>query len=307
MGLIKAAAASVNSMAKDQWKEFFYRDSIPEDQIMVRAYKHQSAQSANSGSDDVITDGSIIAVADGQCAIVVSNGKVIAIFMEPGENEFRTGDTYGIFSGSSAGKMLKEMGRRFSFGGDAPAIVHRVYYLNTKVITGNRFGRGNSIPIRVLDEERGIDIDCSLIMAGVYSFRVVDPEKIYKRVIGNVKQVYPVSYLISQMGGVIDNTLLMVAGNICKDGTRPYRLGSFMPQISEEIKDTANETLRDTLGIEIVSIAFDNFGLTDADTGIVRQIQVVSIAKDPLMAAAMLSEAQAEAMVEAASNVPGGQ
>lgn len=307
MGIFKAVASAAGSMAADQWKEFFYYDSVPDEQIMVRAKKHASAQSANHGSQDIITDGSIIAVADGQCAIVVSNGKVLSVFKETGENEFRSGDTAGLFSGSAAGKFGKELVRRISFGGDAPAVTHRVYYFNMKVITGNRFGGGMEVPVRVFDSERGLDIDCSLIMSGLYSFRIYDPEKIYKQVIGNVKHVYMVSYLAEQMKADVDSTLLSAAGMICCDGFRPYQLGTFIPEIQERVIETANEKLRELRGIEIVNLAFDTFRLTDADTGMIQTIQLASVAKDPLMGAAMLTDAQAAAMREAAGSGAAGK
>lgn len=302
MGIFKAVSSAAGSMAADQWKEFFYCNAIPDDRIMVRVKKQASAQSANNGSDDIITDGSIIAVADGQCAIVVSNGKVLSVFKEAGEHEFRSGDTVGVFSGSPARKFGKELVRRISFGGDAPAITHRVYYFNMKVIPGNRFGDGMEVPVRVYDSERGLDIDCALIMAGVYSFRICDPEKIYRQVTGNVKHVYMVSYLAEQMKADVDSTLLSAVGEICIDGFRPYKLGSFIPEIRDRVVEKANEMLRELRGVEIVNLAFDYFKLTDADTGMIKTIQLASVAKDPLMGGAMLASAQAEAMRDAAGS-----
>ncbi|MBQ7583863.1 MAG: SPFH domain-containing protein [Lachnospiraceae bacterium] len=302
MGIIKAVASSVGSMAADQWKEFFYYDSIPDDQIMVRAKKHTSGQSVNNGSQDVITDGSVIAVADGQCAIVVSNGKVLSVFDDPGENEFRSGETAGAFSGSAMGAFGKELLRRISFGGDAPGIVQRVYYFNMKVITGNPFGNGTEIPVRVYDAERGLDIDCTLIMSGLYSFRICDPEKIYRQVIGNVRHVYLVSYLASQMKADVDSTFLSAVGTICTGSFRPYQLGSFIPEIQARIVEIANEKLRELRGVEIVSLAFNSFKLKDADTGLIKTIQLASVAADPVMAAAILTDAQASAMRDAADS-----
>lgn len=306
MGIFKAVTASVGGMAKDQWKEFFYCNAIPADTIMVRGMRHASEASTNKGNHDVITEGSIIAIADGQCAIVVSNGKVISIFSEPGENVFRSGATAGVFSGSSPGKFGKELARRISFGGDAPGVTQRVYYLNTKVIPGNRFGNGMEVPVRVYDAERGIDIDCNLVMSGLYSFRICDPAKIYKKVIGNVKHVYLVSYLAEQMKADVDSTLLTVCGEICLGGYRPYQFSSFIPEVQTKVVEAANEKLRELLGIEIVSMAFDYFRLKDADTGIIRDIQLASVAKDPTMAAAILTDAQASAMRDAAANTLGG-
>lgn len=305
MGIIKAVAASAGGMASDQWKELYYCDSLPDDQIMVRGKRQQSANSSNKGDQDIITDGSIICVADGQCAIIISNGKMLCRFDDPGENVFRSGETAGIFSGSKARSFGKELMRRISFGGDAPAVNQKVYYFNMKVIPGNPFGNGTEVPVRVYDGSRGIDIDCTLIMSGLYSFRIADPEKIYKRVIGNVKHVYMVSYLAQQMKADIDSTLLAAAGTVCAGTYRPHDLTEFIPEIRDSIKDIANETLREKCGVEIVTLAFDSFRIKDADTGIIKTIQLASVAADPLMGAGMLTSAQADAMKDAAKNTPG--
>ena len=277
MGIIKAFGSSLGSMAADQWKEFFYCDSIPADQIMVRGSRHASAQSVNNGNQDIITDGSIIAVADGQCAVVVSNGRVIAVFRESGEHEFRTGETAGIFSGAGPAKFGKELMRRISFGGDAPAVNHRIYYINMKVIPNNRFGSGIEVPVRVRDAARNIDIDCMLVMSGSFAFRIYDPEKIYKQVIGNVKRIYPVSYLAAQMQADVDSTLLSAAGTVCGGGFRPYEASGFIPEIQERVMEEANTMLRKLRGIELTALAFDSFRMADPDTGTIRTIQLASV------------------------------
>ncbi|MCR5775539.1 MAG: SPFH domain-containing protein [Lachnospiraceae bacterium] len=306
MGIIKAVVASASTMAADQWKEFYICNAIPDDQIMVRVYKHRSEGSSNNGDDNIITDGSIISVADGQCAIVVSNGKVISVFTEPGENEFRSGETFGIFSKSPAGALGRELGRRIAFGGDAPGLNQRVYYMNTKLIPGMEFGDGTEIPIRIRDEERGIDIDCTLVVSGLFSFRICDPARIYKRVIGNVRHVYEVAYLEDHMRSEVNSILMSAIGDISCETFRPYQLGSFIPEIEARIVDAANEKMREEIGIEIVSMAFNVFRLKDRDSGMIKEIQRAAVAKDPVMAAAILTGAQSDAMREAAANTSTG-
>ncbi len=304
MGIFKAVAASLSTEAADQWKEYFYCESIPADLLMLRVNKRNSSQSSNKGSADIITDGSVIAVADGQCAIVVSNGKVISVFREPGENIFRSGDTFGVFSGSSMKSFGKELGRRISFGGDAPAVTHRVYYLNTKEIPGNAFG-GN-IPFRIKDANLGLDIDCKLVVSGQFSFRICDPEKIYKQLIGNVEHVYRVSYLMSQMRKEVNGTLLSSFQGVLDRPFRPHELGNMMPEIEAVVSQAASEKLRELRGIEIVSLAFDRFSLTAEDMSIISELQRNVVLTNMEMAAATLVSAQAEAMQSAANNPSAG-
>ncbi|MCR4891579.1 MAG: SPFH domain-containing protein [Lachnospiraceae bacterium] len=305
MGIFRAVANSFSSSAEDQWKEFFYCDSIPADTLMVRGIKHTSEKSANHGSDDVITDGSIIALSDGQCAIIVSNGKVIDVFTEPGENVFDSGVSPSIFGGSSLKKLGGDLMRRISFAGDFPGVVQRVYYLNTKEIPGIPFGNDVQIPFRIRDE-RGLDIDCSLVVAGKYSFRICDPGKIYRQLIGNVDHSYKVSYLASHMSAEVNSVIQSAIGSLPDRVTRPFQLSNLVTEVRDRTKDAINEELGELRGIEILSLAFDTFRLTEKDSGIIRTFQNnLAIGGSPEAAAGTLISARAEAMTLAAQNTGG--
>ena len=309
MGIIKAAVSSVGSVTSDQWKEFFICDSIPNDLVMIRVMRSSSSNSANKGNDDVITDGSVISVADGQCAIVVCSGKVISIFKEPGEHIFSSGNSPSIFGGSPLKSVFGEIGRRITFGGDIPAKVQIVYYLNTKEITGNEFENLKGIPFRIQDDRSGIDIDCSLTMSGIYSFRICDPEIIYKKMIGNVKHVYSVSYLKTAVDPDISNALIQTVGELGSDPDKKYRpsqLPSLLPQLREMIMDRVNEKISASRGVELVSIGFNTFTLTEKDTGIIHQLQHSAAFTDPALRDANLAGATAEAIKDAAGNTAAG-
>ena len=77
MGLIKAGMGALGGTLADQWKEFFYCDSLDKDVLMVKGQKRTSRRSSNNGEDNIITNGSGIAVADGQCMLIVEQGRVV--------------------------------------------------------------------------------------------------------------------------------------------------------------------------------------------------------------------------------------
>ena len=84
MGLIKAAMGAAGGVMADQWKEFFYCDAIPAEVLAVKGQKRVSGRSSNKhGSDNIISNGSVIAVADGQCMMIVEQGKVVDVCAEP--------------------------------------------------------------------------------------------------------------------------------------------------------------------------------------------------------------------------------
>ena len=137
MGLIKALAGGVGGVLADQWKEYFYCDALPADVICKRGQKKVSGRSSNTkGDDNIISQGSIIAVAEGQCMIIVEQGKVVDVCAEPGEFKYDNSTEPSVFAGHFGRGLLdsfKNIGKRFTFGGEAPK-TQRVYYLNTKEI-----------------------------------------------------------------------------------------------------------------------------------------------------------------------------
>ncbi|MCR5774670.1 MAG: SPFH domain-containing protein, partial [Lachnospiraceae bacterium] len=199
----------------------------------------------------------------------------------------------------------RELGRRISFGGDAPGIVQRVYYMNTREITGIPFGSDAEIPFRIRDEKRNLDIDCTLLASGMYSFRICDPAKIYKQLIGNIEHVYSVHYLVSQMNSEVNMIIMKSLGAFSEESFRPSDIGNIMEELVETVKESANEKLRELRGIELVSLGFSLLRLTETDTGLIRELQKESAATDPAMAAAILNSAQAEALTIAAENPAG--
>ena len=122
MGLISATAAAVKGVLADQWKEYFYCDAIDADLLMVRGEKKKGRRlfgSGNHGDDAIISNGSVIAVADGQCMLIVEQGKVVELCAEPGEFVWDSSTEPSIFTGSlsdSVCETFKNIGKRISFG-----------------------------------------------------------------------------------------------------------------------------------------------------------------------------------------------
>ena len=178
MGLIRAAMGAAGGVMADQWKEYFYCEAMPADLLATRGWKRQSGRSANTkGNDNIISNGSIVAVADGQCAMIVEQGKVVDMCAEPGEYTYDTGSAPTLFSGDlseSIGAVFQNIGKRFTFGGEAP-MDQRIYYFNTKELVGNKYGTPSPVPFRVVDQRAGIDIDIAIRCFGEYSYRIVNP------------------------------------------------------------------------------------------------------------------------------------
>ncbi len=240
MGLIRAGAGALGGVLADQWKEFFYCDALPKDVMAVKGQKRTSSRSSNTrGNDNIISNGSGIAVADGQCMIIVEQGKIVEVCAEPGEFTYDTSTEPSIFTGKlgdSIKQTFKTIGKRFTYGGDT-AKDQRIYYFNTKELTDNKFGTPNPVPFRVVDRNIGLDIDISVRCNGVYSYRISDPLLFYTHVCGNVEQAYTRDEIDSQLKTEFLNALQPAFAKISEMGIR-Y---SALPGHTMELSDAMNE------------------------------------------------------------------
>ncbi len=308
MGLIKAGLSALNSTLADQWKEFFYCDSLDKDTLVARGRKKVSGRSSNtSGNDNIITDGSGIAVADGQCMIIVEQGRVVEVCAEPGQFTYDSSSEPSVFSGNlgdSIAETFKTIGRRFAHGGDT-AKDQRVYYFNTKEIIDNKFGTANPVPFRVVDTKIGLDIDVSLRCNGVYSYKISDPLLFYANVCGNVSHDYTRDQLDSQLKTEFISALQPSLAKLSAMELRPNQIIAHNTELENALNEALSKKWKELRGIEVVTVSLGSVTLPEADQELIKSAQHSGMLKDPTMAAATLVEAQAEAMKAAASNKGG--
>ena len=308
MGLIRAIAGAAGGAMADQWKEFFYCETLAKEVLMVKGEKIIGRRSSNrKGSDNVISNGSGLVVADGQCMIIVEQGKIVDICAEPGEFTYDSTLEPSIFTGplsESIKDTFKNIGKRFTYGGD-PGKDQRVYYINTKELIDNKFGTANPIPFRVLDKNIGLDIDVAVRCSGVYSFKIADPVLFYTNIAGNVSAQYDREEIDGQLKTEFVSALQPAFAEISKQGVRPSELPGYAEELSNLMNDVLSKKWGEVRGLEIVSIGLNPITLPEADAELIKEAQRAAILRDPSMAAATLASAQAEAMKAAASNEGG--
>ena len=308
MGLIKAGIGAFGSTLADQWKEFFYCEALDKDVLVAKGQKRTSGRSSNTkGSDNIITNGSGIAVADGQCMIIVEQGKVVEVCAEPGQFTYDSSSEPSIFSGK-LGDSLKQtfqtVGKRFTFGGDTGKD-QRVYYFNTKELIDNKFGTPNPIPFRVVDSKIGLDIDVSVRCSGVYSYKIADPLLFYTNVCGNVSGEYRRSELDSQLKSEFISALQPAFGKLSEMELRPNQIVAHTADMEKAMNEALSAKWSALRGLQVVSIALGSVTLPEEDAELIKQAQRTAVMRDPTMAAATLVGAQADAMKAAASNSGG--
>ena len=309
MGLIKAAMGAAGGVLADQWKEYFYCEAIPSDVLAVKGKKKVTGRSSNTkGDDNIISNGSVIAVADGQCMLIVEQGKIVDMCAEPGEYTYDTSTEPSLFTGDlgeSIKSVFQNVGKRFTFGGEAPKD-QRVYYFNTKELTGNKYGTPSPVPFRVVDQRAGIDIDIGIRCFGEYSIRLKNPMLFYTNVCGNVSEDFRTEQIAGQMKTELLTALQPAFAKISEMGIRYSALPGHTLELAEALNEQLSSRWRDLRGMEIVSFGVSSVKANEEDEQMIKELQRNAAFMDPTRAAAHLVGAQASAMQSAASNQGAG-
>ncbi|WP_409969522.1 SPFH domain-containing protein [Bengtsoniella intestinalis] len=308
MGLIQAGVGALTSTLADQWKEYFYCDAIPLDTLVVKGQKSTSSKSSNTkGSDNVISKGSGIAVADGQCMLIVEQGRIVEVCAEPGLFTFDNSTEPSIFAGNlgeSVVESFKTMARRFTMGGDV-GNDQRVYYFNIKEIMDNKFGTPNPVPFRVVDANIGLDMDIAIRCNGTYSYKIMDPVLFYANVCGNVTQSYSRSQIDAQLKSEFLSGLQPGFAKLSAQGLRYSALPGCTVELSNAMNESLSQQWAKLRGLNVVSVAINSVTAPKEDEDMIKELQRTAVLRNPNMAAATLVGAQAAAMETAAGNEAG--
>lgn len=309
MGLIKALTGAAGGILGEQWKEYFYCDALDEDVLVKKGQKKVSGRSSNTkGADNIITSGSVIAVNEGQCMLIVEQGKVVDICAEAGEYKYDASTEPSLLNGNlgeDIEAVFENLGKRFSFGGQAPND-QRVYYVNTKELTGNKYGTANPVPFRVVDEKIGLDMDISIRCFGEYSYRITNPILFYTNVCGNVTTSFERNQMESQLKSELMTALQPAFAKISAMGIRYSALPAHTMEIANALNEVLSSQWKELRGIEIVSFGINSLKASEEDEEMIKELQKTAVFTNPNMAAAHMVQAQAEAMKKAASNQNAG-
>lgn len=308
MGLIRAAKGAIGSTLGDQWKEYFYCDALEGNVLVVNGQKRTSGHSSNrAGSENIITSGSHVAVANGQAMLIVEQGKVVEFSAEPGVFVFDASTEPSIFNGDLKEGILKTfetIGKRFVFGGETPND-QRVYYINTKEVQGNKFGTPNPIPFRIVDKNIGLDIDLSVRANGQFSYKIEDPILFYTNVTGNVAFEYTREDLDNTLRSEFLSALQPAFAKISAMGIRYSELPGHTLALSKAMNEVLSEDWRELRGISIVAVSINSVTVPPEDEELVKRLQKDAVYRNAAMAGATMVGAQADAMRDAAKNEAG--
>lgn len=310
MGLIKAISGAIRGVAADQWKEYFYCDALEADVLVTKGQRRNNSKFgiSNKGNDNIISNGSIVAVNEGQCMIIVDQGKVVEFCAEAGEFLYDTSSEPSLLHGDlgeNVGRTFSQIGKRFTFGGDTGKD-QRVYFFNTKEIMGNKYGTANPIPFRVVDQNIGLDVDISVRCNGEYSYQIFDPILFYTNVCGNVADEFTRDKIDSQLKTELMTALQPAFAEISAMGIRYSAVPAHAPEVADALNKVLSEKWGELRGIKVVSFGVKTIKASEEDEQMIKELQKTAVLRNPNMAAATLVGAQAEAMKSAASNTSTG-
>lgn len=309
MGLLKAGAGALGGVLADQWKEFFYCDSLDSDTLVAKGEKRVGKRSSNTkGTDNIISNGSVISVNEGQSMIIVESGKVVEFCAEPGEFVYDSSTEPSIFCGSlgeSIKKSFAEVGKRFTFGGDAPKD-QRVYYFNTKEITGNKFGTPAPVPFRVtLDESMNYKLSVDLRCNGVYSYKIADPLLFYTNVSGNVEYTYDRSELDEMLKSELLDALRPAFAKVSAMKIMYSEIPAHTKEVTGALAGELSSEWREKRGIELYAVSINGVSIPDDQRKKITEWEENLMTMNPNMAASRIVGSQADAMRTAAGNPNG--
>ena len=311
MGLLQAGIGALSGVLADQWREYFYCDSMPENVLMTKGVKRTGSRNANTkGEDNIITNGSIIAVNEGQCMMIVEQGTIVEFSAQAGEFVWDNSTEPSIFYGNlsdnlkSTWEILK---KRFTFGAN-PAKDQRIYYFNTKEIIGNKYGTANPVPFRVVYNNigAGLELEVSVKCFGEYSYKITNPMLFYKNVCSNVTDSYTRDRIDSQMRSEMMTALQPAFARISDMGIKYSSLPGHTTELAQCLNEELSAKWRDLRGIEMVSLGISSIKASDEDEQRIKELQQSAALRDPTMAAAYLASSQGAAMQNAAKNEGAG-
>lgn len=308
MGIISAALQAGGSVLADQWREYFYCPSLPNDVLLTKGENKPGRGQNKKGNTNVISNGSIIAVNEGQCMILVDQGQITEICAEPGEFVYDASSEPSIFYGDLGENIVasfKQWGKRIGFGGSA-GTDQRVYFINTKEILGNKYGTVNPVPFRVVDNNIGLDMDVSIKCHGEFAYHVIDPVLFYKNICGNVEGEFKKDRIESQLKSELLTALQPAFAKISEMGIRYSALPGHTTEIADALNEVLSNKWRQFYGIEISSFGISSVTANEEDEKTIKELQRAGALRNPNMAAATIASAQAQAMQDAARNTNAG-
>ena len=247
MGLIKAVAQAVGGSFADQWLEVIEPDDMGDQTVFTRGVLIRRGQNTK-GTDDTVSNGSIIHVYDNQFMMLVDGGKIVDYTAEPGYYKVDNSSLPSLFNGQLK-DTLKDSFARIKFGGQTPD-KQKVFFINLQEIKGIKFGTRN--PINYFDNFYNAEL--FLRAHGTYSIKIVDPIRFYAEAIPRNKDRVEITDINEQYISEFLEALQTSINQLSADGVRISYVSSKGRELSKYMSETLDEEWNQMRGMEIQAV-----------------------------------------------------
>lgn len=298
MGIIRAAMQAVSGGLKDQWLEVYEPDDMGERTVFTSGVKIRKGQNTK-GTEDSVSNGSIIHVYDNQFMILVDGGKIVDYTAEPGYYKVDNSSMPSLFNGQF-GDALKESFTRIGFGGGTPS-KQKVFYINLQEIKGIKFGTRN--PINYFDNFYNAEL--FLRAHGTYSIKITDPIRFYAEAIPRNAGRVEIEDINEQYMAEFLEALQSAINQMSADGIRISYVSSKGRELGKYMADTLDEDWKQMRGMEIQAVGIASVSYDEKSTELINMRNEGAMLSDPTVREGYMQGHVARGLEAAGSNAGG--
>lgn len=298
MGIIKAAVSAVSGGLADQWLELIEAANMGDHTVFASGVKMRRGQNVK-GTENLISNGSMIHVYPNQFMMLVDGGKVVDYTAEPGYYTVNNSAAPSLFNGQF-GDALKESFNRIKYGGSTP-YKQRVFFINLQEIKGIKFGTRN--PVNYFDSFYNAEL--FLRAHGSYSIKITDPLKFYAEVIPKNTNKVEIESINEQYMDEFLSALQSSINQMSADGTRISFVTSKSRELGKYMSETLDEDWTKNRGMEILAVGVASINYSQESQDLINLRNQGAMMSDPTIREGFVQKNIAEGLKAAGSNANG--
>ena len=301
MGLIKAFVGAMSGNLADQWQEVLEADNMSDTTVFTKGVKVRTDKRSSNkrGTEDVISNGSVIHVYPGQFMMLVDGGKVVDFTAEEGYYKVDNTAAPSLFAGQF-GASLKDAFARIKFGG-TPSYSQKVYFINLQEIKGIRFG--TRAPVNYFDNFYNAEL--FLRAHGTYSIKITNPLKFYEEVIPKNSDRVDIMSINEQYLTEFMEALTAAMNKMSIDGIRISHVASKSRELSNYMANELDASWNDMRGFEIQSVGIGSISYDEESKELINMRNKGAMLGDANIREGFVQGSIARGLESAGSN-PGG-
>lgn len=302
MGIIKTAFNALGGTLADQWLETIEPFDMGDNTVMtcgVSVRRDDRRNGNRKGSQNVISDGSVIHVYPNQFMMLIDGGKIVDYTAEEGYYQVSNSSAPSLFSGS-LGDSVRDFFERVKFGGATPT-AQKVYYINLQEIKGIKFGTRN--PINYFDNMYNAEL--FLRAHGTYSIRITDPLRFYYEAVPRNKEIVDIKDINEQYMAEFLDALQSAINQMSADGIRISFVASKSRELSRYMADILDEDWKKNRGMEVQSVGLASISYDEESKKLINMRNQGAMLSDAAVREGYVQGAMARGFEAAGSNANG--